>query len=192
MFSRPLVLINGHAASPARPSSHTLDAQRMAPPSTLPQACAGSASWSSATVTHELLALTRLFKRLMRAQWHRTTPSRLAAATAATPSARLAPLSRRPSAPPIAAARADLTGSDRIPAMLRKGSHPRRLSPVRVDALQVDAFQLDESHQPGQVIGPRMHADPVDPQRVVISGSFAEVCAALDQLVIRQNAVASR
>ncbi|WP_374591043.1 hypothetical protein [Aquabacterium sp.] len=35
---------------------------------------------------------------------------------------------------------------------------------------------------------PRVHADPVDPQRVVISGSFAEVCAALDRLVARQEA----
>jgi hypothetical protein len=36
----------------------------------------------------------------------------------------------------------------------------------------------------------RISADPSDARRTVISGRFAEVCAALDRLVLEQEALA--
>lgn len=179
MFSRPLVLIDANAASPTQTTPCRSAPSSLSPDSAAPSPSLGPSSWSPAAAAHELLALTRLFKRLMRAQWRRATTTRN---SGSTPPNRAMPMNRSAPAARAMPTGAGFTGSERIPAMLRKSSQARRLSPV----------QVSESLRCGHLTGPRMHADPVDPQRVVISGSFAEVCAALDQLVIRQGAHSGR
>lgn len=91
-------------------------------------------------------------------------------ATAATP----------PKAEPHAVA-----GIDRIPAIQRRHVVARRFSPVHITPTP---SAPNTNSPPDHTIAPRVRTDPIDPQRVVISGSPAQVCAALDRLVARQEA----
>lgn len=81
-------------------------------------------------------------------------------------------------------------GADRVPALHRRNPGTQRLSPVRIaaDHHASRGHSALDAATPSTTL-PRVHADPIDPQRVVISGSFAEVCAALDRLVARQEAI---
>jgi hypothetical protein len=78
--------------------------------------------------------------------------------------------------------------ADRIPAARRRGIATRRFSPVCVEQ---NLARSNGGGAHGGDVSPRVHADPIDPQRVMISGSFAEVCAALDHLVARQESLVS-
>lgn len=178
MFLRSFALINSVDHLDARPSGKQA-ARRAAPTSA---ASSSPSAWSQAAVAAELASLTRLFKRLMRsrsrstarlpsdpvAQWQSTVAAVRHAAPAETQH-RAAPASPR------------IHGSDRVPAMLRKAQTVRRLSPVQVGSFASAAVAQAHPHHP------RVLADPVDPKRVVISGSFAEVCATLDRLVDKQE-----
>lgn len=137
--------------------------------------------WSHSTVLAELASLTRLFRRLMRAR-SRTLDARSLPHAAASNADQPA-LPRRHASDASMSTRVDSPGvvDVRIPALYRKSPSPRRLSPVQVGA------SFSSRHTAAT---PRVHADPVDPQRVVISGSFAEVCATLDRLVAGQEATA--
>lgn len=175
MFLRSFALINPVAHLDARASGER-SARRTAPS---PAPSSSPTTWSPAAVAAELASLTRLFKRLMRSrsrthdrlptssmtQWQST----VAGVRHAMPAGAQR---RHASTPPR------MDGIDRVPAMLRKAQTGRRLSPV----------QVGHFSPPATALHPRVHADPVDPKRVMISGSFAEVCATLDRLVDKQEA----
>ena len=87
-------------------------------------------------------------------------------------------------APPKTEPRA-VAGLDRIPAIQRRHVVARRFSPVQIT--QTPSTPNTNSPR-NHTIAPRVRTDPIDPQRVVISGSPAQVCAALERLVARQEA----
>ena len=190
MFLRSLALVKGTPATSATRS---------------PQAAASSntathhAASRQPTVAAELVALTRLFKRLMRSRsahgaapphdpWQNTRADvrHLQTGSAFRRSRQAGSPEARPATP---------AGADRVPALHRRNPGTQRLSPVRIAAdhhasrgrCPIGHSALDAA-TPSTTL-PRVHADPIDPQRVVISGSFAEVCAALDRLVARQEAI---
>lgn len=174
MFSRSLALVNG--ADPAQ-SARLIDSPRLAPGSSGSKPYSVHSNLCAAAVAAELAALTRLFKRLMR--------SRSRAAVATPPSSKPSTATAATAMRCRQAATSTQTGAhgqERIPAMLRKNCHPRRMSPA----------QVGEPTRSVAAPSPRVHTDPIDPRRVVISGNFAEVCAALDRLVARQDASSSQ
>lgn len=185
MFLRSLALVKGTPATSATRS---------------PQAAASSntathhAASRQPTVAAELVALTRLFKRLMRSRsahgaatphdpWQNTRADvrHLQTGSAFRRSRQAGSPEARPATP---------AGADRVPALHRRNPGTQRLSPVRIaaDHHASRGHSALDAATPSTTL-PRVHADPIDPQRVVISGSFAEVCAALDRLVARQEAI---
>ena len=185
MFLRSLALVKTspatHASSSPSPSRH-LEARAPVP-------------WSHAAVVAELTALTRLFKRLMRSRSARggaTTPWQTPVATVrhVMPSA----AERTQSADHASTARSSFArpvgtdAAERVPVLHGRGVAKRRFGPVCLDQ---NLTHFGCSGAPCSEFSPRVHADPIDPQRVMISGSFAEVCSALDHLVARQEALVS-
>jgi hypothetical protein len=187
MFLRSFALINSADRLDALPSGRPTN-QSAAPlgSSTFSNR---SSNWNQSAVAAELVSLTRLFKRLMRSR-SRSTPVGSPRISHATPTqwqstvASVRHALPADAMPHATSCRSSIHGSDRVPAMLRKAQAARRLSPVRVGGF-VASGPTANKH-------PRVHADPVDPQRVVISGSFAEVCATLDRLVDTQEAAAAK
>lgn len=184
MFLRSLVLVKAspatHASSSPSPSRH-LEARAPVP-------------WSHAAVVAELTALTRLFKRLMRSRSARTTTTPWQTTVATVRHVMPSSAERTQSTARESTARASFARpvgtntAERVPVVHRRGVAMRRFSPVCLDQ---SLTRFDHNRAPCGEFNPRVHADPIDPQRVMISGSFAEVCAALDHLVARQEALAS-
>lgn len=66
---------------------------------------------------------------------------------------------------------------------------PRPITPWTTPVNQRAAVADASTHRAGRP-ALRISADPSDARRTVISGRFAEVCAALDRLVLEQEALA--
>lgn len=184
MFLRSFALINSTDHLDALPSGRP--SNQRATPLVSSAFSDRSSNWSQSAVAAELVSLTRLFKRLMRSRSRCAPVARAPRISQATPTQWQPTVASVRHAQPTDATshagsnRLPIHGSDRVPAMLRKAQAARRLSPVRVGDFLAPGRATAIAH-------PRVHTDPVDPQRVVISGSFAEVCATLDRLVDSQE-----
>lgn len=189
MFLRSFALINSADHLDSLPSGRP--SNQRATPLVSPAFSDRPSNWSQSAIAAELVSLTRLFKRLMRSR-SRTAPvarspriNQAGATQWQTTVAAVRHTLPTETAQHASSCRPSIHGSDRVPAMLRKAQAARRLSPVRVGDFVAPRLANAITH-------PRVHADPVDPQRVVISGSFAEVCATLDRLVDTQEAAAAK
>lgn len=116
-----------------------------------------------------------MIHHLARAFAVRHNPSALAAAGATEPGA-----AQRPANPPPVRPR----------PLTPWGTPPRGHMGRIIDfprAAQVPCATASVSQRPHPV---RISVDPHDARRTVITGKFAEVCAALDRLVLEQEALA--
>lgn len=100
------------------------------------------------------------------------------------------------------------TTAPAVPSSLLRGTSQRAVSAVGASAFpRVARSRVQPPARAGSIgsripavtrrspckvaVQPRVHADPIDPRRVMISGSFKQVCAALDQLIAQEERAAT-